>query len=66
MVATMALRTVLKIMATFTDLDKTNCVLKGGRTYSAIAVQNSHDFRLPLQYQWALGCFGMLFSLDWQ
>ena len=47
MVATTAIGAVLKVIATFTDLDEANCVLRRGRTYSAIAVQNLRDFRLP-------------------
>jgi hypothetical protein len=46
MVAIVALRAMLKIMATFTDLDIANWVLKRGRTYPAIAVRDLSDFRL--------------------
>lgn len=41
----------VKDNATFTDVDEANCVLRRGRTYLAIAVQNLRDFRFPPRCQ---------------
>lgn len=55
----------LQVTATFTDLDKRNCILKGGRTHSAVAVRNLCGLRLLTPCKSDLRSFGMLLSVDW-